>query len=81
MVVQCIYGWSDEGGENEDGREWRLPGLLLLLRSNPSSQWYYIAGGGKKKRKDRKTRKIRSEEKVEPVLSKTERTSETAGAF
>ena len=26
MSVQCIYGWSNEGGE--DGREWRLPGLL-----------------------------------------------------
>ena len=38
LAVQCIYEWSDEGGEDgdgrrgasflEDGREWRLPGLL-----------------------------------------------------
>ena len=37
LAVQCIYGWSDEGGEDEDGKEgseipegWerRLPGLL-----------------------------------------------------
>ena len=31
LAVQCIYGWSDEGGENGDGNEgieWRLPGLL-----------------------------------------------------
>ena len=38
MAVQCVYGWSDEGGENGDGQEgselhggWervRLPGLL-----------------------------------------------------
>ena len=31
LTVQCIYGWSDGGGENgdwEEGREWRLPGLL-----------------------------------------------------
>ena len=39
LVVQCIYGWNDEGGENgdgkgggvsflEDGKEWRLPGPL-----------------------------------------------------
>ena len=28
-ALQCIYGRSDEGGENgEEGREWRLPGLL-----------------------------------------------------
>ena len=26
--VQSIYGWSDEGGEDGDGRECRLPGLL-----------------------------------------------------
>ena len=24
LALQCIYGYSDEGG----GREWRLPGLL-----------------------------------------------------
>ena len=34
LAAQCIYGWSDEGGEDEDGkkgvrfleegREWRL---------------------------------------------------------
>ena len=38
LAVHCIYGWTDEGGEDgdgkerleilEDGREWRLPGLL-----------------------------------------------------
>ena len=38
LAVQCIYGWNDEGGEIkmggrrvsflEDGREWRLLGLL-----------------------------------------------------
>ena len=31
LAVQCIYGWSDEGGEwrfLEDGREWKLPSLL-----------------------------------------------------
>ena len=29
--VQSIYGWSDEGGEDrngKEGREWRMPGLL-----------------------------------------------------
>ena len=38
LVVQCIYGWSDEGGEDgngkearfmKDGREWRLPDLFV----------------------------------------------------
>ena len=31
LPLQCIYGCSDERGENRDrekGREWRLPGLL-----------------------------------------------------
>ena len=28
LAVQCIYGCSDEGGEDGDGRDWRLPGLL-----------------------------------------------------
>ena len=31
LGLQCIYGRSDEGGENGDGkegREWRLPCLL-----------------------------------------------------
>ena len=31
LAAQCIYGWSDEGGENGDGMdgsEMRLPGLL-----------------------------------------------------
>ena len=31
LALQCIYGRSDEGDENgdvEQGREWRLPGLL-----------------------------------------------------
>ena len=38
MVVRCIYGWSDEGGDPgdgkegvtflENGREWKLLGLL-----------------------------------------------------
>ena len=31
LALQCVYGSSDEGGENgdgEEGREWRLPGLL-----------------------------------------------------
>ena len=38
LAVQCILGWNDERGEDgmgrrgvgfmEDGREWRLPGLL-----------------------------------------------------
>ena len=29
MAFQCIYECSDEKGENgEEGREWRLPGLL-----------------------------------------------------
>ena len=31
MTFQCIYGCSDEGGEDgngKDGREWRLPGFL-----------------------------------------------------
>ena len=31
LVFQCIYGCSDEGGEDEDAekrREWRLPDLL-----------------------------------------------------
>ena len=31
LAFQCIYGFSDEGGGNvdgEEGREWRLPGLL-----------------------------------------------------
>ena len=27
---ECIYGWSDgdENGDGEEGRKWRLPGLL-----------------------------------------------------
>ena len=40
MAFQCIYEWSDEGGEDGDGkeeREWRLPGVLyaddLVLRA------------------------------------------------
>ena len=38
LAVQCVYGWSNEGGEVgmgrrgvsflKDGRGWRLPGLL-----------------------------------------------------
>ena len=31
LALQCINGRSDEGGENgdgEEGREWRLPGLM-----------------------------------------------------
>ena len=31
LALQCIYGLSDEGGEDrdgEEGKEWRLPGLL-----------------------------------------------------
>ena len=28
LAVQCIYGWSDEGGEDGDGKDWELPGLL-----------------------------------------------------
>ena len=31
LALQCIYGYSGEGDENgdgEEGREWRLPGLL-----------------------------------------------------
>ena len=38
FAVHCIYGWSDEGGKDGDGKEgneipggwgeWRLPGLL-----------------------------------------------------
>ena len=28
MSLQCIYGWSDGGENGEEGREWRLPGLL-----------------------------------------------------
>ena len=28
LAVQCIYGCSDERGENEDGRKLRLSGLL-----------------------------------------------------
>ena len=31
LAFQCIYGCSDERGENGDGKEgrkWRLPGLL-----------------------------------------------------
>ena len=31
MAFQCIYGSSDEGGEDRDGkerREWKLPGFL-----------------------------------------------------
>ena len=28
MAVQCIYRCSYEGGEDGDGREWRLPGLF-----------------------------------------------------
>ena len=30
LALQCIYGRSDEGenGDGEEGREWRLPGLL-----------------------------------------------------
>ena len=31
LALQCIYGRIDEGGENgdgEEGREWRLTGLL-----------------------------------------------------
>ena len=38
LVVQCLYGWSDEGDEDgmggkgvsclKDEKEWRLPGLL-----------------------------------------------------
>ena len=33
LALQCIYGSSDGGGENgdgEEGREWRLPGLLYV---------------------------------------------------
>ena len=22
LAVQCIYGWSDEGGEDGDGKKW-----------------------------------------------------------
>ena len=31
LAVQCMYGWTDEGGEDGDGtegREWRLPSLF-----------------------------------------------------
>ena len=30
MALQCIYGCSegDENGDGEEGREWRLPGIL-----------------------------------------------------
>ena len=30
LALQCIYGCSDEGenGDGEEGRQWRLPGLL-----------------------------------------------------
>ena len=31
LVFQCIYGCGDKRGENgdgEEGREWRLPGIL-----------------------------------------------------
>ena len=34
-----------------------------------STQTYYIAGGGQEKRKDRKTRKSRSEEKMVGFIS------------
>ena len=41
LAFQRIYGYSDEGGEDRDGkeeREWRLPGLLdaddLVLYGN-----------------------------------------------
>ena len=33
LVVQYIYGWSDEGGEvgdGKEGRKWRLPGILYV---------------------------------------------------
>ena len=33
LAFQCIYRRSDEGGENgdkEEGREWKLPGLLYV---------------------------------------------------
>ena len=33
LAFQCIYGCSDEGGEDEEGkegREWILPGLLYV---------------------------------------------------
>ena len=28
LSVRCKYGWSDEGGEDFDWKEGRLPGLL-----------------------------------------------------
>ena len=35
LAVQCIYGWSDEGGENGDGKE----GRELLEDGGVSKGW------------------------------------------
>ena len=55
LAVQSIYGWSNEGGEDgdgKDGREWRQPALLyandLILCGESEEElgamvgWYYV---------------------------------------
>ena len=51
LVLQCIYGCSEEGGENgdgEEGRERRLPGLLyadyLVLCGEPEEDLRVMVG-------------------------------------
>ena len=49
LAVQCIYGWSDEGGEDRDVRERRLPGLLyadhLVLCGESEEDLRVMVGG------------------------------------
>ena len=51
LALQCIYGCSDEGGENgdgEEGREWRLLGILyadyLVLCGEPEEDLRVMVG-------------------------------------
>ena len=49
MALQCIYGCSDERGENGDGEEGRLPGLLyaddLVLCGESAEDLRAMVGG------------------------------------
>ena len=43
LAVQCIYGWSDEGGEDGDGKEWsELPGGRERVKIAWQMTWFYV---------------------------------------
>ena len=52
LAVQCVYGWSDGGGEygdGKEGRECRLPGLLYtddLVLCGESEEDLRVTVGG-----------------------------------